>query len=285
MSILRSANITGSPLLLGTQDIKLPVIGYKSQTSSLSVTSPSTNSPFTDTGEGETTDFPLNNLLNPATHLRWESGDTSSDIEILASVGSTVNYVAFAVHELSGFTVTIYGATTNSPSDFLEIFEAHTLTDNLPLIIEFPSGSYEQIKIKIAGSGVRRAAVMYVGALIRMERGVKVDVDHTPISRGVKTDVLSGYSESGNFMGRLVRNVTRESTIEFSHITRDWYVTNSSFDTWLQSYISTYPFFIAWAPYDYPNDVGFCWALNDPTPMQNPVTRRFAVNIQMRGFG
>jgi hypothetical protein len=214
---------------------------------------------------------------------------TNDYIQIDATIDTTTaptsNYVAFAFPDMDGWTFTIYGATTGSPSDFVEIFEAHTLTNTRTLIMEFPEGAYSTLRVKMLcnnGPVRGKAAVMYAGKLLRMERSVKVDVDHTPINRGLKTNVLTGFSESGNFLGRLVRNEERESKIEFSNITRAFYV--ADFDTAMQSYVGRYPFFMAWAPDDYADEVGYCWTIADPVPLQSPVTRRYSVNLQMRGI-
>jgi hypothetical protein len=282
MTVYRSGNITGSPFLLSSYDVNLPIIGMVPVTAVAVSTS---NSPSST--DAEDPDFPIENLLNQSMHLRWASNDTPADI-FLDVTGFTddVNYVAFANHNFGGFTITIYGYTTNSPSDQREIFEATFINDNSPLLMEFPEGSYAQIRVKLSGSGVRTCAVMHTGLLLRMNRGVKVDADHAPVFQATKTDMLSGLSESGNFLGRLVRNQVAETKYEFTQIDNDFFGEGSDIPlfAFTKFYAPNYPFFIAWAPNDYPWDLGFVWTLADIMPLQNPVTRRWSMTLQVRGI-
>jgi len=283
MSVLRSGNITDSPRLLGTYDINLPIIGL-SPVSAVAVST--SNSPTTT--DAEDADFPIENLLNQAMHLRWASNSTTADVFLDATLlPDTTNYVAFANHNFSGLTITIYGYTNNSPSDQVEIFAATLIADNSPLLMEFPEGSYAQIRVKLSGPlGVRTCAVMHAGLLLRMNRGVKVETDHAPVYQATKIDVLSGLSESGNFIGRLVRNQVAETKYEFTQIDEDFFNVLTGTPLWefTKFYAPNYPFFIAWAPNDYPADLGFMWTTADILPLQNPITRRFAMTLQVRGI-
>lgn len=282
--IIRSGNITGSPFLLSANEINLPVfsvnpVGIFNSSDGLSP----------DGGTSETDAFPSSNLNNPATHLRWESEDSANDVHLFCNGLNGASAVCFAVHELSGFTVTIYGYTTDSPVDRVQVFEPTVISDNKPLMMEFPWAQYATIEIVISGSGVKRAAVCYVSTLLRMDRSVVVTSDLTPINRGLKTDVLSGFSESGNFLGRVVRNTMFEGTLTFSNEPLDAYTGEAEEVTywpaiWFEQIVSVNPFFVAWAPDDYPDDVGFVWLTESPVPLQNPVTRRYSFSLKMRGI-
>lgn len=289
MPIRRATGIVWSTdTNLNTLMSKCPIIGA----SPISNVSISADSP----GAVTDLDFPSDNLLNQATHLRWRSQDTGVDMYLtVTGLTTDSNYVGLAGHNLSGFTLTVFGIGADSPGGSVTVFPATVIDQNKPLIIEYQRGAYPTIQLKISGGPnsdttyIREIAVMHVGLLIRMGRGVKVDVDHAPITRTVKTDTFTGFSESGQFVGRLLRNQIWESKYEFSNIKDENGFNGGSelvgqLGTFIDTYSPSYPFFIAWAPNDYANDVGFLWLMDQLTPTQNTVTRRWQMTINARGL-
>jgi Concanavalin A-like lectin/glucanases superfamily len=155
------------------------------------------------------------------------------------------------------------------------------LSDDSPLILQFTPAIYSQVRLWMQlGSAAPQAAVVYVGKLLIMERGIKIETDHVPINYGRIAKVVNGFSESGNFLGRVVTQQHRESKAEYAHITPTWY--RSTLDPFIIA-SKTEPFFYAWNPDEYPLETGFCWMTNDPVPATNPVTRRVAIEFEMRG--
>ncbi len=156
-----------------------------------------------------------------------------------------------------------------------------TPSDDLPLILRFEPQVMATITLTLVYSGdVPEAAVIYCGKLLQLERSIDIQNDHVPISMGRKLSVVNGLSESGNFLGRIVLNEVRESTASFAHFQPDWYRAN--FDPFIDA-AQELPFFWAWNPSEYPLEVGYVWLVNDPQAQVSPVTRRVAVELQMRG--
>jgi hypothetical protein len=242
-------------------------------------------------------DFPATNLANPATHLKWReaafaSPDTDEYItitvpETMASPPAlgTIDYVAIAKHNFgsAGCVVSIESTTdTTSPFTGYVNIMSHTPSDDLPIIFHFAPTAASHVRIKItAGHMAREAAVVYAGQILVLERSVKIDVDHTPINLGRVNNIITGMSESGNFLGRLTKNHMRETKAEFSHFTPAWYRAN--FDPFLEV-AHDIPFFWAWHPDVDTADVGYAWLTKDPTLGINPVTERFQVTLDMRGL-
>jgi len=256
---------------LTDQELKMPIIGMFSLVDGISVSSEDEN-------------FPIDNLNNVATHLRWQSvEDQSGDINIdISTDADTINYVAFVGHNFLGYQVSVQAYIPDSPGDFFTLIGPTDVTDSGPLILEFEEGDYEIIRVTIIGDGTRYAANMYCGLLLRMDRSVRVDQEQTPTRRGQKTDVLTGFSENGNFLGRLVRNSIYESKLSFNNIDRDFYA--EEMHVWVRFFLPTVPFFLAWAPDDYPEETAYVWTTNDPIPTQNMMTRNYSLALELRGF-
>jgi hypothetical protein len=85
-------------------------------------------------------------------------------------------------------------------------------------------------------------------------------VGHTPIVYGRKTQVMTGRSERGDFLGRIVMNRTLESDVTMLNCPPAYFR-----DEIEPFFIASEeaPFFFAWRPYTYPLEVGFCWMSAD----------------------
>lgn len=236
----------------------------------------------------EDTEFPVSNLANPATDLKWQGGVNTGDEYITITNGNSelLDYVAIAKHNLGTISaiVSIEKCTNlaNSPQVWTEIFQQEVMTDDTPTIFRFTPTSPQGIRVRIQPDvDYPEIAVLYAGSLLLMERSVKVDVKHTPFPLGTLTKVVNGFSESGNFLGRTVVNTRKESTAQFDNITSSFY--RDEFNDFIDASRDT-PFFFAWAPDDYPEDVGFAWTIADPIPELDTVTDRFGITLKMQGL-
>jgi len=231
--------------------------------------------------------FPVTNLANPATHLKWTAGVNTGDeyVTVTTSTLDEIDYLAVAKHNFGSgqLVVSVEGDVAGNSPDlgFEELVQETMLADDTPVLFRFTPRSLTQVRLRIqAGLLVPEAAVLYVGKLLVMERSIKIDVDHTPITMGRVAKVVNGKSTSGNFLGRIMLGETRESTADFNHITPAWY--RSEFDPFVIASQEA-PFFWAWNPTEYPREVGYCWTVDDPMPEIDPVTRRAAVRLKLQG--
>lgn len=154
--------------------------------------------------------------------------------------------------------------------------------DDSPLLVQFTPQILSSVIVRLVpGSEPPEAAVMYIGKLLILERSIDVNVDHTPINQGRITKAVNGMSTSGNFLGRIVTGETRMSTADFRWFTPEFY--RSDVDPFVVA-AQEAPFFWAWYPTEYPNDVGYVWTTTDLLPEVDPVTQRVALEIKMQGI-
>lgn len=232
------------------------------------------------------TGYPITNVANPATHLKWIGGVNTGDEYITFTLGDTstsVSYVGVAGHNWGtlGIPVSVE-VSTDSPLAYSEVVAPQVLPDNLPIIFRISTIAVTRIRIKLAvtdTSAAPEAAVIYVGTLLVLERSINLN-KHVPITYGRRTNIVNGMSESGNFLGRIVTGEYRVSKAEFEWFTSAFY--RASIDTFLAA-AQQVPFFWAWSPDEYPLETGYCWLTNDAEPEVDPVTRRVALTLEMRG--
>lgn len=240
------------------------------------------------------TDYPATNLANPATNSLWRAAsDSPSPGNVLLTITTNHNLidaVGIAEHNFgsAGIAVSIErydGLDENTPAGevWTELVQPQIPSDDAPLLFLFSLQSIERIRIKLVeGSDMPEAAVVYVGKALRSERGVVVTKDFTPPRFGRRTEVINGRSERGNYLGRVVLGQHIETTVDFAHFRPDWY--REHFHPFVTAAQSNAPFFFAWAPSDYPYEVGYCWLTDDPMPVVSPVTGRFSTQLKMSGI-
>ena len=255
-----------------------PLIGYDNQVTVTTITSSTEDSDAL---------HPITNVANPATHTSWRGGVNTGNevIDITGNGSGIIDYVAIAGHNLGSqqIPVTIQNVGV-SPA--VTLVTSTLLTDDEPTIFRFAPSAYTTIRVtldlsNVDGGDAPEIAVLYCGKLLILERGIKVDVAHVPITYGRKTSIVNGMSESGNFLGRIVLSESRQSKAEFFGFTPTF------FRTYVDPFLDVaqeVPFFWAWAPSAYPLETGFAWLTSNPQPEVSPDTLRVALTLEMNGI-
>lgn len=254
----------------------LPVIGWHNVVVTTNVASSSA-----------AVNYPITNVANPATHLIWRGNVVTANevITITTNYADDVDYVAIARHNFgsAGIGIIIDGVGVgNSPGGFVELIGLTFLEDDSPVIFRFESHPWQTIRITLLpGTANPELAVLYCGKLTTFERSVKIDARHTPFQLGQVSKQVTAKSESGHFLGRVVLSRKAASIADFEHIDQTWYRDN------LQPVVEGAqedPFFFAWDPSEYSDDVGYAWLVDDAKPEIDPVTRRVAIQLKMEGL-
>jgi hypothetical protein len=274
-----------------------------SQALSLSPTSESLATPIFGWGNivtastiaatSEDADHPATNLANPSTALRWVAEEEGSPLgppaadqylTVTISQVDDVDYLAVAVHNFGTGqnTVSVEGSTGGSP-EWFELVEESIPANDDPIIFRFTPQSLTGLRLRIQPSQATTpttpyAAVLYVGKLLVLERGTSGD--HIPINLGRTSNVMTGKSATGNFLGRVVLSEARSTSFALKMLRETWYRANM--DAFVRASKEA-PFFFAWKPQQLPNDVGYCAMTNDPQPTRHFDTGTIAISLQMGG--
>lgn len=249
-------------------DGDLPVVGWRNVVT-----------PSTITATSQQDNFPASNLANPATHLEWRAPAAGEQyLTIVTNEVDPIDYVGVARHNFGSgeIAVSVAGLIAD---EWVEIVEEVMLPDDSPAIFRFAPASFAQIRLRLqAGALAARAAVVYAGRLMQLER--KVYVGHTPLPHGRKTSVVNNRSESGGFLGRIVLGEWRETTVPLSLITPGWF--RAEMVPFLKG-AAERPFFFAWRPQSYPLEVGYGWLTDDPRPAPAAPSNLVALELSISG--
>jgi hypothetical protein len=256
-----------------------PVIGWQTVTDISNVAA-----------DAETDDGPASNLANPSTVNRWISDSTASQyVTVVFGVETEreIDYVGVARHNWgsAGITVSIEGLPSGGDpevsGDWVEIIPEAILADDGPVMWRFETDFYVGIRIHLQPDAVAPfAAVLRVGKLLVLDRGVPPG--HQPITYATTVEKYAGRAQSGDYLGTIVTGAGRASSIEQQDLDPDWYRAN--LEPFRAACEDEATFFWAWAPFDHPSEVGYCWVTNDPIPTVSQKTGNISITFQIGGL-
>jgi hypothetical protein len=204
--------------------------------------------------------FAVVNLRNPSTYQEWRATSGAAQT-LVASLGSAqeVDYIGLARHNFGAAGIGYVLEGSNNGTSWTAI-TSHSPADNGIIVHEFAPVTFSFYRLSLdSGSVAARLAVWYLGRVLRLER--RIYVGHTPLPRGRRTTVSTGRSESGQFLGRVVRRQFFETTIKQQNVDPAFYA--SDVEDFLEAADADTPFFWAWRPQAYPTHVGYVWGADD----------------------
>lgn len=217
------------------------------------------------TADEEADDEPVSNLGNPATYLAWRGTSIAQQSVMVAlPVAQEVNYFAIAGHNLGSTGASVVFQSSTNGTDWESHAPEEVPANDHCIIHEFDPVFAQYFRLLITpGSEPPSIAVWYVGKTLVLQR--RIYVGHTPLPYGRKSTISTGRSENGQFLGRVLRRETYETSVNMQNITPSWFRQN------MEPFIRcarTKPFFFAWRPSQYPQEVGYAW-LTDDVRMSN----------------
>lgn len=253
-----------------------PVIGYENLVTVDNVTV-----------DIEDPNHPAVNVANSSTALKWAGFQdyASQALQVFLNSSEEVDYLAIARHNLGSlqFPVTVEGATeldSDGNPDWFELVQETLLPDDSPAIFRFAPQALLYIRLVMGiGLDAPEISVLYVGKLLILQR--RIYVGHTPINYGRNTNVTTGRSESGQYLGRLITGEWRSNGVSIQNITPDWY--REFMDPFVARANQDTPFFFAWRPETYPFEVGYCWLTGDARPVNQIANGMMQIELSLNG--
>lgn len=224
--------------------------------------------------------YPASNMANPATHNFWRGTGLSIENIVIATTGA-VDYVGIAKHNLgtANIAVTIAIATDGVPT-YTTVHGPFVPDDDAPIMVCFRERAATHVKITLAaGDAIPQIAVVNAGKALFSPRRVYVGV--TPITLGRQSRVTNGRSEAGNFLGRIVVGQGLTTSIALKNLHPLWY--RNRLDPLIVR-SKEYPFFFAWRPYTYPNEIAYAWTSNDPRPVNAMANGFMQIDLELSGI-
>lgn len=229
-------------------------------------------------------------LKDPLTWNRWRGqpiirNDILIDRSSVAAAGA-INYIGIASHNLGtlGRTVSIGHFRASDGWTTLASFTP-TTDDAIMVIFEDettpPPGNFDQWQVSIAsGSSVApEIGAMSMGRVLVMPHSIYGG--HSPATLSRETEIEPNVSLGGRFLGRSIVRRGYRTDFEFRHLPAQWY--REHFDPFVEHALRD-PFFIAWKPDKFPDEVLYGWTTNDIRPVNMGVRDLMSVSFGIEGF-
>ena len=255
---------------IGAEDLNAPIFGYSNYVTSANITA--TNA---------ATGYPASNLANVNTASFWRASSAVQQyLTATINPAQVVDYVGIARHNFSTAGIAVSVETQEGLGDpWVEVIAPFIPENDAALILRFLAQAAYGVRVKLAaGSAVAQASVMFVGKLLASTQ--RVYVGHSPITLNRRVEVVSGMSESGNYLGRIITGSNLTTSVSLTHFKPDWY--RDYFDPFVVA-AQRSPFFFAWRPLQYPNETAFAWLTNDPQPSNMMPNGMMQVSLEMSG--
>lgn len=223
---------------------------------------------------------PASHLANPATHLRWQGLATPADEHI--AVGNPdvadVDYIAIARHNLGRARIPVSVEILDG-DDWVERIAPVLLPNDGPALFRFPRLAYAGIRLRLQpGLAAPTVAVVYCGDLLVLQR--RLYVGHTPMPYGRALSVVNHRSVAGHFLGRIVLGKRTATQVALRNLTPDWY--RAQFEPFMLA-AQEVPFFFAWRPASYPNEIGYAWLAQDSVPRNQSPNGMMQIELALEG--
>ena len=248
--------------------------------------------PTSITASGETADGPGDAPTSPDTHTFWEP-DALDATWVARFTAQEFGHFSVAAHTLgsSGCTVTVEtsdGTFIGSPdTDAAEVWtqwsDAFSPEDDAPIMfIDSPRSSISGVRVTISGgSTIPRIGVFSCGDLLTMQTKIR-GAGWTPPTMARSTVLKHALSRGGQFLGQEIRRTGVTFTVSFEHLDSDW--VRETFNPFAEA-ARQYPFFLAWRPLEYPDEVAYAWSISgDIRPQYMGILDLMQVNWEMAGF-
>lgn len=157
-------------------------------------------------------------------------------------------------------------STSGSPAAVLRVKRFSVATapsTNKPIMFLDTLRNVRFFRLTLTGA-VARIPVIYVGKALAMEK--RVSPPYKPIDMARESVLNASMSRGGQFVGQGYRRRGVSSGVQFKNLTAAW--VRANFDAFSQSARSI-PYFFAWNPQGYPNEVGYVWTDKDIVPSYN----------------
>ena len=211
------------------------------------------------TASSQADSWPASALSNSLTYERWKPVAVPAWVQFDAGQPVDVDYLGIASHSLGSAGATFSLQYSSNGSTWVTAIAAEPADDRAMMVLLEPV-SARYWRLNITGS-IASVGVVYLGQVLETYR--PVSPGHSPGNLSRTTEIMPNVSEGGQFLGRSVIRMGYSTKYEWEHLPAQWYRDN--FDPFVES-ARKYPFFIAWNPVRYPNEVLYAWTDDDIQP-------------------
>jgi hypothetical protein len=218
--------------------------------------------PLDITTTSETPENPKENLANTSTSFAWQASSTA-DQDIDIQIGNrTIDFIGIAGHNLiQEAEIRVQYIVDGQVFTVFDFGEFEIRSQALLFVVN--EASPDTVRLTIRNNNQPpRIAVLYAGQGTRIERPIYVG--HTPITMGSQITTIGSISESGQYLGEIIRREKFTTNVQLQNLTPQ-FMRDELLPFFQQR--PRRPAFWAWRPEKYAAEVGYCWLVGNPRPV------------------
>ena len=218
---------------------------------------------------------------NDYTSQRWELAPGSNNWTLQTAADASVDSVFIAAHNLTGKTVTISTAATAGGS---HTTRATFLVDDASTIAAFFNNAgvaYTVREVRVNVNDGTDVAIGIIRAGVSLQMPIPIYGGHRPLNLNRVTEAQQQFSETGQWLGRIIKRRAVTTSYDWEYLTTDWY--DANFEPFALT-LPLRPFFIAGNPLRITTDVGFVWTARDVEPVQMGIQTYRSVSLSVTGY-
>lgn len=277
--------VISSALQAASSTLRYPRIGYDNRCFDLSASDV--------TASTESTNAPKDAPLRDDTSEYWEPTATPATWELDLRAAFNVDYVGIGAHTIGSSScsvlVEVSDGTLGSPASDKVWATLGALTspsDDSPLLfLDVTHSSIRYVRLTLTDSSpteTPRIGPVYVGQITEFESQIGIAGGFSPPNLSRDTTLHASLSRGGQFLGQGFKRKGLVATVTVAGMTPAWY--RSTFDPFVKQ-ARNRPYFFAWNPSDFPDDVVFGWTDKDIKPAYMGTDPFFVASWDLRGLG
>jgi hypothetical protein len=236
-------------------------------------------SPLTGTVSGDGTNPAY--AANDYTSQRWQLAPGSNTWTLVTAQAFSLDCVFIAAHNLSGKTVTISTSDTVSGTHTTRAIINPTDNSTICALFNNAGAAYTIREVMVTVNSGLDVAVGVIWAGVALQMPIPIYGGHRPLNLNRITEAQQQFSETGQWLGRIIKRRAVTSSYAWE------YITTSFYDTFFEPFAKTLPlnpFFIAANPSKIVSDVGFVWTDRDVEPANMGINTYRSVTINVTGY-
>lgn len=213
---------------------------------------------------------------------RW-AGTSTAEQHVEFDFGGDVTFsaVGIAAHTLGDTETTVKVQHSDDGNSWTDATSGVIPDDkNEAILFLFGEVTKRYVRLKLTPtSGPPEIGVVYVGPVLQVQHSIYQG--HMPVTLGRNANRISQVSSNGHYLGTVVTSEWYSFTADLSHLDAAWYRANM--EPFVRAALSR-PFFWAWRPGQYSNEVGLAWLTSPAKPQNTGPGNLMSVALEMRAF-
>lgn len=231
----------------------------------------------TVTGDGTNPAYAANDY----TSQRWQLLPGSQVWTLQTAADALVDCVFIAAHNLSGKTATISTAATAGGAHITRTTISPSDNSTICALFNNAGVAYTVREVRITVNDGADVAIGIIRAGVALQMPIPIYGGHRPLNLNRVTEGQQQFSETGQWLGRIIKRRAVTSSYDWEYLTTSWY--DANFEPFAQT-LPLKPFCIAGNPKKITTDVGFVWTDRDVEPVNMGINSYRSVSLSVTGY-